>query len=134
MITVEQQTITTIVGVLGLILAFAVMMQSMKRDLKASIEQSGAALGARIDKTETTLGARIDKTETALAARIDKTETALAARIDKVEAKTEDTLTEMRNEHRSDMADIRAGLRALEQRFFEILLPQRTARTGTDDK
>lgn len=114
----DLQLLATSLTGLGVLIALAAFLLTMKRDLKASIDGVKTGLGERIDKVE---------------ASVTTTRTELGERIDKAEAKIDDTLTEMRNEHRSDLSDIRAGLRALEQRFFEILLPRHPAPTGTDE-
>ena len=146
-----MQTWASIATVIATGIALVTFMSKRFEQLEARIDKVDARHTDRIDKAETTLGDRIDKVETTLGDRIDKVETTLGDRIDKLDttlgdrieqvrqeakADNEATRAEMRQrfgEVRDDLNDIRAGVRALEQRFFEILLPQRPAPTGTDD-
>lgn len=52
-ITVDLQTITTVLTGLGVLIALAALMMTMKRDLKASIDKVETGLSERIDKLET---------------------------------------------------------------------------------
>ena len=92
----------------------------------ATMLATGIALAGlmitRFDKLESRLESRIEQVRQEAKADNEATRNDIGKRIDRLEA-----------DIRAELTDIRASLRALEQRFFELLLPRRPAPTGTDD-
>ncbi|GAB3630756.1 hypothetical protein GCM10027421_01090 [Microbacterium shaanxiense] len=78
------EMITTLVGVVSMLLALAGGFGWMIHRMDSRMDSCESRLGARIDDVETKLGARIDAVEEKLGARIDTVEEKLGARIDKV--------------------------------------------------
>lgn len=84
---VSVETLTTIIGVVGVLASFASAFAWLIRRMDARLDQFDARLDARIDGVEARLDARIDGVETRLIERIDGVETRLTERIDGVETR-----------------------------------------------
>jgi hypothetical protein len=74
---VSVETLTTIIGVVGVLASFASAFAWLIRRMDARLDQFDARLDARIDGVEARLDARIDGVETRLTERIDGVETRL---------------------------------------------------------
>ena len=79
----SAEMITTLVGVVSILLALAGGFGWMIHCMDARIDGVESKLGANIDGVESNLGARIDGVESKLGARIDGVESKLGTRIDK---------------------------------------------------
>lgn len=82
---VSVETLTTIIGIVGVLASFASAFAWLIRRMDARFDSFDAKFGARIDGVETKLEARIDAVEARLTERIDGVETQLTARMTAVE-------------------------------------------------
>jgi hypothetical protein len=84
---VSVETLTTIIGIVGVLASFGSAFVWLLRRMDARFDQFDAKLDTRIDGVETRLTERIDGVETRLTERIDGVETRLTERIDGVETR-----------------------------------------------
>ncbi len=84
---VSVETLTTIIGIVGVLASFGSAFVWLLRRMDARFDQFDAKLDTRIDGVETRLTERIDGVETRLTDRIDGVETRLTERIDSVETR-----------------------------------------------
>lgn len=89
---VSVETLTTIIGVVGVLASFASAFVWLIRRMDARFDRFDAKLDARIDGVEARLDSRIDGVEARLDARIDGVEARLTERIDGVEARLTERL------------------------------------------
>ena len=76
---VSVETLTTIIGIVGVLASFGSAFVWLLRRMDARFDQFDAKLDTRIDGVETRLTERIDGVETRLTERIDSVETRLTA-------------------------------------------------------
>ena len=74
---VSVETLTTIIGIVGVLASFASAFAWLIRRMDARFDQFDVKLEARIDSVEARLTERIDAVETRLTERIDSVETRL---------------------------------------------------------
>jgi hypothetical protein len=84
---VSVETLTTIIGIVGVLASFGSAFVWLLRRMDARFDQFDAKLDTRIDGVETRLTERIDGVEARLTERIDGVETRLTERIDGVETR-----------------------------------------------
>jgi len=84
---VSVETLTTIIGIVGVLASFGSAFVWLLRRMDARFDQFDAKLDTRIDGVETRLTERIDGVEARLTERIDGVETRLTERIDSVETR-----------------------------------------------
>jgi hypothetical protein len=84
---VSVETLTTIIGIVGVLASFGSAFVWLLRRMDARFDQFDAKLDTRIDGVETRLTERIDGVESRLTERIDAVETRLTERIDGVETR-----------------------------------------------
>lgn len=113
---IDQQTLTTLLAMLGGFVATAGYLHSIKRDLDTRIDRRFAEQDARFVGQD----AKID----ALAVHIHALRTELKTDISELRTELKGDIGDLRSDIkdvRSEIKDVRAGVRILEQRTFDMV-------------